>query len=113
MVTDMLAEMVKAFTDRGVRATMDPQNVQPPTVVVSPNGGAFDHLAGCVTYQVNVYCVAPGVRAADALPVLDRLLDEARQVVEVAEFEPTNYPYADADLPAYVCPITIDRPWNP
>lgn len=113
MVTDVCLELVKAFTDRAVRATMDPQNVQPPTVLVAPNGGRFDHLdQSCATFEVVLWLVAPGTRAADAIPVLDKLLNEARQVVDIVEWTAGSYPYGDADLPAYSCPITLDRPWN-
>jgi hypothetical protein len=111
-VTSVLQEVAALFVAAGVRATIDPQNVQPPCVLVAGGGGAFDHMGDCATHQVDVWLVAPGVRAADSLPQLDRLLEHARRLLPVREWSPAAVPFGDADLPAYRCSVELDRPWT-
>jgi hypothetical protein len=111
-VTGKARELVEAFVALDVRATSDPNNVQPPCVVVAPNGFTFDHLgADCLTYRFNLYAVAPGARLADSLPTLDTLVEAVRQVVDIKDVRPASYPFGEGELPAYMIPVELDGEW--
>jgi hypothetical protein len=105
-------ELVEAFVALDVRATFDPNNVQPPCVVVAPNGFSFDRLGDdCLTYRFNLYTVAPGARLADSLPTLDALVEAVREVVDFRDARPASYPFGEGELPAYMIPVELDGEW--
>jgi hypothetical protein len=111
-VTSQAQAIQAALVARDLRAILDPSNLQPPCVVISPGGMAFDHLdESCVTYKFTLYAVAPGVRIADSLPVLDELVTRIREVVEINEVEPGSIPYGEGELPAYQMSVEIDGEW--
>jgi hypothetical protein len=106
-VTEQARALAQTLTEVGVRATIDPTLIQPPCVLVAPNGFTFNHLGGCVEYRFNLYLVAPGVRAADSLPVLDGLVAQVRGVLDIRDAEPGTVTFGDGELPAYICPIEV------
>jgi hypothetical protein len=106
-VTEQARLLAGALVAAGVRATFDPTLVQPPCVLVAPDGFTFNHLGGCVEYSFNLYLIAPGVRAADSLPVLDQLVSQVRECLDIRDATPGSVTVGDGELPAYVCPIAV------
>jgi hypothetical protein len=107
--------LITQIVDLGTRATLDPNNIQPPCIVVMPDGFRFDHLGNdCVTFKYRVMCVAPAVKFADSLPVLDSLIDVLRQVDELtfSEVEPSSVPFGEGSLPAYLIAVEHDGSWT-
>lgn len=94
-----------------VRATIDPANIQPPCVVVVPDGFKFRMDGSCADFRFNIYAVAPGVRIADSLPVLDALIEKIAEVVTLDDVQAGSIEYGEGNLPAYVCPVVIDANW--
>jgi hypothetical protein len=107
------SDLVAMLVRRNVRATLDPQKIQPPCIVVVPDGVTFDHLGGeAVTYKFQLFAVAPGARFADSLPLLDDMADVIQDEIGFLEATPGSIPFGDGELPAYVIPVTLDGTWR-
>jgi hypothetical protein len=110
-VTDVAKALAADIVARDIRATIDPQIVQPPCVVVVPDGLTFRLSGDCADYRFNLYAIAPGVRIADSLPVLDSLIDALKDLVTIGEVRAGSFPFGDGEVPAYICPVIIDADW--
>lgn len=109
--TTVAQKIVKDLIDLDVRATIDPANLQPPCVVVVPDGFKFRLNGECADFRFNLYAVAPGVRIADSLPVLDALIEKVGEVVALDDVQAGSIEVGEGSLPAYICPVVIDANW--
>jgi hypothetical protein len=99
MATDVLALMrsyVAQLEGAGVRATVDPRNLNPPAVLVRPPTLHYRFGRGCVAadWQARLYLPDPGTEGAlaIALPLLE-------QITVALEGAPTEATPADFQLP--------------
>ncbi len=77
--------IVELLTAAGIRATLDPRNINPPCVYVREPELAYDVYAGHTTATWTVAAIVPGPRSADTfhalhgagglVPAVDAVLD--------------------------------------
>jgi hypothetical protein len=109
--TAVAQKLVADLIALDVRATIDPSNIQPPCVVVVPDGFKFRLSGDCADFRYSIYAVAPGVRIADSLPVLDALVEKIAEVIALDDVQAGSIEYGESSLPAYICPVVIDANW--
>lgn len=100
----LLADLVDSLTAAGLRATIDPRDVNAPAVWVSPRQIAHDILSGG-TVTVDLWLIAPDNGIPAALAVLADMLDTVLSVVDpdapTSLAESLALPDTPAPLPAF------------
>lgn len=100
----LLDELVDLIDEAGLRVTIDPRNVNPPAVWISPRQIAHDLLAGG-TVTVDLWLIAPDNGTPAALKVLSEMLDVVLSVVDpdapTSLAESLALPDTPAPLPAF------------
>lgn len=107
MATDVLAQMtgyVTQLTAAGVRATMEPRDINPPAVLIRPPTMRYRFGKGCVAadWQARLYLPDPGTENAlkIALPLLDDIIAALQGAP--TEATPADFQLADgAIVPGY------------
>lgn len=109
----LLGELVDLITeDAGIRATIDPRDVNAPAVWVSPRQIDHDILAGG-TVTVDLWLVAPDNGTPRALAVLDEMLSAVLGVVDpdapTSLAESLKLPDSPAPLPAFRVTVQLEN----
>ena len=97
-----LDALVAQLDAAGVRATVDPRNVNPPCALVTVDR-VDATLGGCPTVDALVLLVAPDVGMPAALDTLGDMLDRVATVPGVSAALPDTFtgPAAGQPLPAF------------
>jgi len=90
----------------GVRATMDPRSVNPPTVLLAPPD--FDLDVGCGgTAEFHAFVLAPPPANLDAWRALDDIAAKVADVIPIERIRATTYGVDDTSaIPA------LDLSWT-
>lgn len=104
-------DTVDALRAAGIRATMDPRNLNLPAVLVVPPAIVLDVSCGG-TARFTAYAVSRAPGNADAWKSVDGLLEQVAAVVDVEEVRPTQYTTDDTGaLPALEIVWTSALSW--
>jgi hypothetical protein len=108
---DLLEQTLADLDSAGVRATMDPRNLNPPGVLVVPP--EFDLDVGCGgTGNFSAFVVAPGPANLDAWRALDALAAQTATAIPVERIRATFYTPDDTSrLPALELTWTRALSW--
>jgi hypothetical protein len=118
MTTHIIAgprRVLLALTAAGLRATMDPRNLNPPCVMVTPSDTTRLTVTRC-RQTVEVSAVVPGAANLDALTKLDSLTGAVLNALDVDGLPWTEARYTTItaptgeDLLAYTLtvPLTLE-----
>lgn len=113
-ITKQAQEIAAVLVAAGVRAGIDPSNIQPPCVLVEPDSGEFTMLGpGCTAiHRYNLWVILPGARIADSMPIADQMIGTVLDVgLPVTTWSPGSIPWGDGLMPALRLPIEIAAPW--
>lgn len=98
-------DVVASLRSAGLRATVEPADVNPPAAWVTARTMAHDLLGGGGTVAIDVYLIAPDTGTAQALRTLSSLLDKALTVVDpdadTSLAEAVTLPGGGQPLPAF------------
>jgi hypothetical protein len=110
-LVDIVQAYVDALNAAGIRATMDPRNVNPPCVLLNPPSVVLDIACGG-TATFTAYALTRGPGNADAWRSLDALVTDAYGVLPLESFEPSSYAVDETSaLPAYLLNWTEAITW--
>ncbi|MFC4127387.1 hypothetical protein [Nocardia rhizosphaerae] len=109
----LLDELVALITeDAGLRASIDPRNINAPAVWVSARQIDHDILAGG-TVTVDLWLIAPDTGIPNALGVLSEMLAAVLSVVDpdapTSLAESVRLPDAPAPLPAFRVTVNLEN----
>ncbi len=101
----LLDELVDLIDEAGLRVTIDPRNVNPPAVWISPRQITHDILAGGGTLTVDLWLIAPDNGTPAAMKILSEMLTAVLSVVDpdapTSLAESLALPDTPAPLPAW------------
>jgi hypothetical protein len=109
MATDVLGTMrgyVTQLEAAGVRATIEPHDINPPAVLIRPPVLHYRFGRGCVAadWQARLYLPDPGTEGAlqIALPLLDQITLALEGAAAITEATPADFQLADGSIaPGY------------
>ncbi|WP_069160078.1 hypothetical protein [Nocardia altamirensis] len=111
-ITAVLGGVVAALRRAGVRAGVDPRDLNPPCAWVTGRSIAHDLLGGGGTVTADVYLIAPDTGAAQALWALSGMLTKALTVLEpdgdTSLSERVTLPGGGGPLPAFRLTLDIE-----
>ncbi|MGW0247924.1 hypothetical protein ACWDYH_14950 [Nocardia goodfellowii] len=116
MATFDIASILEGLADElkaaGVRAAVDPRDLNPPCAWVVARSIAHELLGGGGTVAVEVYLIAPDSGAPQAYRTLTDLLDKALTVLEpdadTSLSEAVTLPGGGGPLPAFRLTVNIE-----
>jgi len=104
---EALAEEIRACD---VRVTIDPVGVNPPCAVVDPPTLERLTYGGHWNVIHQVHLVAPGgTGTADALAILDSMLDKVAQALDPSSIQPSTYTLGSTGDGAPSLTLTLER----
>lgn len=105
----VMAAVAEELAGLDVHAVMDPLAINPPCAVIEPP--TLERLTGCADgATVRVHLIAPaGVGSADALTVLDEMLDAVMPALDPDRVEPTTYVLPSTGEPSPALTLTLER----
>ncbi|WP_330182821.1 hypothetical protein OHB26_03660 [Nocardia sp. NBC_01503] len=109
-VAALLDIVVSQLRAAGIRASVDPRDLNPPCAWVAARTVAHDLLGGGGTVTADIYLIAPNIGVPQALKTLTGLLDQALTVIapdaDTSLSERVPLPSGGDPLPAFR--ITVD-----
>jgi hypothetical protein len=110
-LVDALTVWQEKLASEGVRATLDPRNVNPPCVLLTAPAVVLDVSCGG-TATFTAYALTRGPANADAWLSLDELVTKVAAVVPLESFEPGSYAVDDTSpLPCFTLTWTEALTW--
>lgn len=115
-IVDTLQGLCDALSAEGVRASIDPRDLNAPCVWVTGNQATTDmYLCGGAEMRVDVYLVAPDHGYPRTLATLEEMLSKVLEVVQpdepVSLAESVVLPDSANPLPAFM--LTVNIPITP
>jgi hypothetical protein len=106
-----LEGVAQVLRDAGVRASVDPQNLNPPCAWVSTSKYAVEYLCGEGILTVDIYLITINNGVPQAIKSLQSMLTRALTVLEpegdVSLAESVSLASGGDGLPAYKITITV------
>jgi len=103
-IADTLANLARVLSEAGVRATIDPRDLNPPGVLVAAPTFRWT-FGGRLSVDYRLLVVVPSAGAANDLKAIGALLDQISAVLAGAPVTATPSAWPDAGggdpLPAY------------
>ncbi|MBF6085296.1 hypothetical protein IU485_28405 [Nocardia cyriacigeorgica] len=111
-VAGVLDQVVATLAAGGVRASVDPRNLNPPCAWVVGRSVAHDLLGGGGTVTVNVYLIAPDAGTPQAWRTLTELLNDTLAVLDpdadTELSESITLPGGGGPVPAFLVSVDIE-----
>lgn len=109
-MTDTFAraqQLVAALTGAGIRASLDPSALNPPSVLVVPPSRTYDLPCG-FTAGWDLIALAPGAQGmgASTWGSLDTMVEAVAATVGFERAEFVSYVLNGQTFPAYICSFT-------
>lgn len=111
-IAGLATELVATLKGAGLRAAVDPRDLNPPCVWVSPRSVAHDLLGGGGTVTFDLLLIVADNGAASALTALTGLLDQVLTVVDpdadTVLSDTVTLPNGSAPLPAFRVAVDLE-----
>ena len=101
-IADAMLGLQREFAGNGVRAALDPSQVQPPCILIAPASAERDTLCDQWTVTLDVWAVAPPSRLGDSYPTLGGLIAAVSTLLEPDSCDFQSFQFGDTYLPAAV-----------
>jgi hypothetical protein len=88
-ITSAMQQNVQRLTEAGIRATLDPRNLNPPCVIIGPPSVILDSNCGGLA-TVSAMVVGPGPGNLDAWRAIDDLAEQVGRLIDVETITPTE-----------------------
>lgn len=110
-IGEVRAGLAATLTGAGLRATVDPRDINPPCVLVGLGQGV--RITGCAFEgTVDVTVIAPGAGHADAAAWLDATTTTVAALLVAATWSPDSYPVAGQPSPLLAYTLTVPAAWE-
>lgn len=101
-IADAMLALQREFAGAGVRAALDPSQVQPPCVLIAPSSAERSVLCDHWSVTLDVWALAPASRLGDSYPTLGGLITVISVLLEPDSCDFQSFQFGDTYLPAAV-----------